>query len=104
MLRDLSSGHSADNEASLIDEALPVDESLEESFPIRVRDHLKRLRSLVPVISVSVLALRGQNVELDEDIASVLQEHVIEPLDNEIEELEALLEALAAHRSRPRRA
>jgi len=69
--------------------------NLDEQRPIRLRDHLQRLRLILPVISVSVLALRAQNAELDEDIASVLHRNASDPLDVEIEKIEALLESLA---------
>jgi hypothetical protein len=54
---------------------------------------------ILPVISVSLLALRRQNAELDEDIALVLQQHVCIPLDIEIEELDELLESFANQRT-----
>ena len=73
----------------------PTQLTLDEQLPIRLRDHLRRLQLILPVISVSVLALRAQNAELDEDIASVLHRHVSDPLDLEIEKVEALLESLA---------
>jgi hypothetical protein len=52
------------------------------------------------VISVSLLALRRQNAELDEDFALVLQQHACIPLDIEIEELDELLEAIANQRTK----
>jgi hypothetical protein len=76
----------------------PFQLTLDEQFPIRLRDHLQRLRLILPVISVTVMALRRQNAELDEDIASVLHQHACDPLDVEIDKIEALIESLAAAR------
>jgi hypothetical protein len=44
------------------------------------------------------MALRRQDAELDEDIASVLHQHACNPLDTEIDKIEALLESLGAAR------
>jgi len=54
-----------------------------------------RLRLILPVISVSVMALRRQDAEADADIASVLSESAWLPLDSEIERVESILEAHA---------
>lgn len=54
-----------------------------------------RLRLILPVISVSVMALRRQDAEADADIASVLGESAWLPLDVEIERVESILEAYA---------
>ena len=78
----------------------PLNPPLDEQLPIRVREHVRRLRLILPVISVSLLALRRQNAELDEDIALVLQQHVCIPLDIEIEELDELLESVANQRTK----
>jgi hypothetical protein len=72
----------------------------EEQLPFRLREHVRRLKRIVPVISVSVLALKAQNADLDGDVAEVLHHQASEPLDVEIEELEALLESLATKRAR----
>jgi len=61
---------------------------------------VQRLRLIVPVLSVSVLALKRQAAELDDDIASVLHLHALGPLDHELEQLDELLESIAAARSR----
>jgi hypothetical protein len=44
------------------------------------------------------MALHAQNAELDYDIAAVLDHHASQPLDFEIETLEALLSTLAQER------
>jgi hypothetical protein len=46
---------------------------------------------------ISIMALHRQNAELNCDIASVLSEHVCEPLDEEIEHLASLLASSASH-------
>jgi hypothetical protein len=63
--------------------------------PLRfeLREHVRKLRLILPVLSVSIMALHRQNAELDYDIASVLSEHACEPLDGEIEHLSSLLAA-----------
>lgn len=76
----------------------PTQLNLGEQLPIRLQDHLQRLRLILPVIGVSVMALRRQSAELDEDIASVLHHHASDPLDVEIAKLEMLLESLAERR------
>jgi hypothetical protein len=78
----------------------PLHSTLDEQLPIRLRDHVQRLRLILPVISVSVLALKRQDAELDDDIASVLHRHACDPLDLEIEKLEAVLESLVARRAK----
>src|SRR3954463_12067677 len=61
------------------------------SLPRELLDHIDRLRLILPVISVSVMALNRQDAESDSDIAFVLHEHACEPLDGEIERIESLL-------------
>jgi hypothetical protein len=63
--------------------------------PLRfeLREHVRKLRLILPVISVSIMALRRQNAEQDYDIASVLSEHARARLDDEIEYLSSLLSA-----------
>ena len=69
--------------------------------PLRfeLREHVRKLRLILPVIIVSVMALRRQNAEQDDEIASVLSEHACERLDDEIEYLSSLL-AVYTRRSR----
>ncbi len=74
--------------------------NLDEQLPARVREHVQRLKLILPVISVSVLALKRQDAELDDDIASVLHRRACDPLDLEIEKLESALESLAERRVR----
>ena len=67
----------------------------DDSLRFELREHVRKLRLILPVISVSIMALHRQNAELDYDIASVLSEHACEPLDEEIEHLASLLAACA---------
>ena len=50
-----------------------------------LRERVRKLRLILPVISVSIMALHHQNAELDRDIASVLSEHACKALDQQIE-------------------
>ena len=62
-----------------------------DSLPRELLEHIHRLSLILPVISVSVMALQRQAAEADADIASVLSQHACEPLDSEIERIESLL-------------
>jgi hypothetical protein len=77
---------------------LPPPPTQVDELPQHVREHLRKLRVILPVISVSVMALHRQNAELDHDIATVLAEHACEPLDFEIEHLESMLVTCAVRR------
>ena len=70
----------------------------DDSLRFELREHVRRLRIILPVISVSIMALHRQNAELDCDIASVLSEHACRPLDEEIENLASLLASCASRR------
>src|SRR5262249_18292306 len=91
MFRDISRGNSAHT-------VPPTNLALDEQLPIRLRDHAQPLPLILPVLSVSLLALKAQAAHLDEDIASVLHRHAIDPLDVEIDKIDALLESLATAR------
>ena len=69
----------------------PSHPPLDDTFPRELLEHIQRLRLILPVISVSVMALHRQDAESDTDIASVLHEHACERLDREIERIESLL-------------
>lgn len=80
---------------------LPLQPTRDDELPLHLREHVRRLRLILPVISVSVMALHRQNAELDHDIATVLDQHACEPLDSEIEHLDLLLASLACrHRQK----
>lgn len=71
----------------------------DDSLPKHLREHAHRLRLILPVISVAVMALHRQNAELDEEIATVLDHHASEALALEIEIIEAIAASLAcSHR------
>src|SRR5262245_24841233 len=79
-------------------EGVPAAQTLPPSHPTQddplaldLRDPVHRLRLIIPLISVSVMALRRQNADLATDIASVLSQHACEPLDCEIARLESIL-------------
>lgn len=52
-------------------------------------DAILHLRHVQSAVIVAIAALRRQNVELDEDIASLLQRCVCDRLDDQLEKLEA---------------
>lgn len=51
---------------------------------------ISQLRQVQSAVVVAVAALRQQNCELDEDIATVLQRSVADRLHEQIERLEAI--------------
>ena len=65
--------------------------TLDDSLSNELLESITRLRLILPVISVSVMALRRQDAEADADVASVLSENACVPLDSEIERLESIL-------------
>ena len=69
----------------------PSDLTLDNSLSTQLLESVIRLRLILPVISVSVMALRRQDAEADVDVASVLTENACLPLDSEIELLESIL-------------
>jgi DNA anti-recombination protein RmuC len=54
-----------------------------------------QLRQVQSAVAVAVAALRQQNCELDEDIATVLQRSVADRLHEQIERLEAITQMTA---------
>ena len=75
-------------------ETLP---SLAGAAPARLRAHLSQISGRLEVaratVVASVAALRHQNCELDQEVATVLQRHVADVLGTEIERMEPLLAA-----------
>jgi hypothetical protein len=49
-------------------QTLPPQPTQDDPLPLDLREHVQRLRLILPVISVSVMALRRQNAELDAEI------------------------------------
>jgi hypothetical protein len=82
-------------EGGSVAQTLPPHSTRDDSLPVELRDHIRKLRLILPVISISVMALHRQNAELDYDIATVLSEHACMPLDDEIEHLSSLLATFA---------
>ena len=72
-----------------------------DSLPRELREHLHRLRLILPVISLSIMALRRQDAESDTDVAHVLSQHACEPLDCEIERIESILALHTWQRRQP---
>jgi hypothetical protein len=66
-----------------------------KSARVQLGDVLLHLRQVQSAVVVSVAALKRQNCELDEDIATVLQRSVADRLHEQIERLEALMGHLA---------
>jgi hypothetical protein len=59
-----------------------------------VGEVVKHLRQVQSAVVVAVAALRQQNCELDEDIATVLQRSVADRLHDQIDRLEAVMTAV----------
>jgi hypothetical protein len=87
-------------ESGVAARTLPPQPTEVDELPLHVREHLRKLRLILAVISVSVLALHRQNAELDDDIATILDRHACEPLDFEIDHLESILSSLACRNTR----
>ena len=74
----------------------PTVPALNDALSRELLELARRLRLILPVISVSVMALRRrQDAEADADIASVRSESAWLPLDGEIERVESVLESRA---------
>ena len=58
---------------------------------------LQHLRQVQSAVVVAVAALRQQNCEIDEDIATVLQRSVADRIQDQIERLEILQRSVAGH-------
>src|SRR5882757_3724939 len=74
----------------------PTVPALNDALSRELLELASRLRLILPVISVSVMALRRQDAEGDADIASVLSESAWLPLDAEIERVESIMESAAS--------
>lgn len=61
-----------------------------KALAAHLKDRIRGLSSAMSAVIVSVAALRRQNCEIDEDIASVLERSAADRLDIEIEQLAAL--------------
>ena len=56
---------------------------------------VQQLRQVQSAVVVAVAALRQQNCELDEDIATVLQRSVADRIQDQVERLESLQRSVA---------
>jgi hypothetical protein len=74
--------------------------SKSRSARAQLADVLLHLRQIQSAVVVSVAALKRQNCELDEDIATVLQRGVADRLHDQIDRLEGLLRALGEDRQK----
>lgn len=84
------------SEGGLAAQTLPLTvPALNDTLSRELLELASRLRLILAVISVSVMALRRQDAEADADIASVLSESAWLPLDSEIERVESILEVHA---------
>jgi hypothetical protein len=63
-----------------------------------LQDVIARLKGLQSTIAVAVGALRHQNADIDADIAHLLQHSVSDPLQDQVQKLEALLTRLPRRR------
>jgi hypothetical protein len=63
-----------------------------QSIRGRLGEVVAQLRQIQSAVVVAVAALKGQNCELDEDVATVLQRSVADRIADQIERLEALME------------
>jgi DNA anti-recombination protein RmuC len=74
--------------------------SISKTHPVRAQlgEVVQQLRQVQSAVVVAVAALRQQNCELDEDIATVLQRSVADRIHDLIERLETMHRALPARR------
>jgi DNA anti-recombination protein RmuC len=64
------------------------------SMRAQLGEVVQHLRQVQSAVVVAVAALRQQNCELDEDIATVLQRSVADRIQDQIERLETLQRAV----------
>ena len=83
--------HQTEGGPAAVQTLSPSQPTLDDSHLDELREHVLRLRLILPVISVSGMALHRQDAEADSDIAHVLSQHACEPLDSEIERIESIL-------------
>jgi hypothetical protein len=74
--------------------------SKSRSARAELADVLLHLRQIQSAVVVSVAALRRQNCELDEDIATVLQRSVADRLHDQIDRLESLMRTVSEDRQK----
>jgi hypothetical protein len=68
--------------------------TLHRQIQLHLKPTVERLRLAQAAITTSAVVLRQQNADCDADVARVLLYCAAEPLDREIERIEALMETL----------
>jgi hypothetical protein len=68
----------------------------------RLKEVSDRLRAIQSSVAVAVAALRGQNADIDEDVARLLMRAVSDPLQDQIDSIKSVLRLLA-HSTRDKR-
>jgi hypothetical protein len=68
----------------------------------RLKEVSDRLRAMQSSVAVAVAALRGQNADIDEDVARLLVRTVSDPLQDQIDSIKSALRLLA-HSTRDKR-
>jgi methyl coenzyme M reductase subunit C-like uncharacterized protein (methanogenesis marker protein 7) len=67
------------------------------SMRAQLGEVVQQLRQVQSAVVVAVAALKQQNCELDEDVATVLQRSVADRIQDQIEHLEVLLRSVPGH-------
>ena len=62
---------------------------------VRLREIADRLRAMQSSVVVAVAALRGQNADVDEDVARLLTRTVSDPLQDQIDSIKSVMRLLA---------
>ena len=69
---------------------------------VRLKEVSDRLRVMQSSVAVAVAALRGQNADIDDDVARLLVRSVSDPLQDQIDSIKSVLRLLA-HSTRDKR-
>ena len=62
---------------------------------VRLQEVADRLRAMQSSVVVAVAALRGQNADVDEDVARLLTRTVTDPLQDQIDSIKSVIRLLA---------
>jgi hypothetical protein len=62
---------------------------------VRLKEIADRLRAMQSSVVVAVAALRGQNADVDEDVARLLTRTVSDPLQDQIDSIKSVMRLLA---------
>ena len=68
----------------------------------RLKEVSDRLRAMQSSVAVAVAALRGQNADIDDDVARLLVRSVSDPLQDQIDSIKGVVRLLA-HSARHKR-